>query len=293
MSAPFKVWLQAARPKTLPAAAAPVVVGTAMAVEAGGFHLLAALCALLGAVLIQVGTNYINDYYDFLEGSDTGERKGPVRATQMGLVTPAMTRAAAAVAFALAAVLGLYLISRGGWPILVIGLLSIVSGVLYTAGRYSLAYLGIADAFVIVFFGPVAVGGTYYVQALNINPTVIAAGFAPGLLSAAILLVNNVRDIAEDRTANKRTLVVRLGRSTGVALYVACVVVAALIPAGLYLATGEHPWALLSLLILPLAVPVVGKLSRTTNPSTLNPLLGATARLLILYSLLFSVGWNL
>lgn len=287
------MWIQAARPKTLPAAVAPVVVGTAMAIEAGGFQLPAAFCALAGAILIQVGTNYINDYYDFLKGADTRERKGPVRATQMGLVTPGTTLAAAVIVFGLAMACGLYLVVRGGWPVVAIGLLSIFSGVLYTAGRYSLAYLGVADLFVIFFFGPVAVGGTYYVQALDINASVLAAGFAPGLLSAAILLVNNLRDIVEDRKANKKTLVVRFGRNFGVGLYVACVTVAALIPAALYLATGEHAWAMASLLILPLSFPVAGKLARTINPSSLNPLLGATGRILILYSLIFSIGWNL
>lgn len=285
--------MQTARPKTLWAAVAPVVIGTAMAVEAREFHGLAAFCALGGAVLIQVGTNYSNDYYDLSKGADTGERKGPIRATQMGLVTSGATLRAAAITFGLAMVCGLYLVWRGGWPVLLIGVLSIVSGVLYTAGRYSLAYLGLADAFVVVFFGPVAVGGTYYVQALEVSAPVIVAGFAPGLLSAAVLLVNNVRDIAEDRSAGKRTLVVRLGRTVGVRLHAVCIVGAALIPVALYVATGEHPWSLAALVVLPLAAPVVRGLARIHNPRALNPLLGATSRLLLVYAIAFSVGWNL
>ena len=289
----IRIWTLAARPKTLWAAVVPVVVGTAMAVDAGGFHALSAFFALLGALLIQVGTNYINDYYDFLKGADTVSRKGPVRALQSGLVSAETTRRAAALVFALAVVDGLYLVLRGGWPVLLIGLLSIAAGVLYTAGRYSLAYLGLADVFVVLFFGPVAVGGTYYVQTLGINPVVLFAALGPGLLSAAILLVNNVRDIDEDRRANKKTLVVRLGRKTGVALYALCAGVAALVPVILYVATGEHPWAIAALVILPLAVPVVRALATSKDPAALNPMLGATSRLLLIYGLLFSIGWLL
>ncbi|HMB91527.1 MAG TPA: 1,4-dihydroxy-2-naphthoate polyprenyltransferase [Rhodothermales bacterium] len=290
---PSKIWLLAARPKTLGAAIAPVLMGTAMAWAAGGFHALAAVCALLGAMFIQIGTNFSNDYSDFLKGADTEERKGPLRVTQAGLVTPEAMKRATVIVFAMAVVAGAYLIWRGGWPILLIGVLSILSGLLYTVGRYSLAYLGLADLFVLVFFGPVAVGGTYYVQTLMINMVVIMVGFAAGLLSVAILLVNNIRDVEEDRAANKKTLVVRAGRSFGVGLYVACVLVAVLIPIGLYLFTGQHPWAMTVVLILPLAWPIVRKLRHECNAMALNPLLGATGRLLLLYSLLFSIGWML
>jgi 1,4-dihydroxy-2-naphthoate octaprenyltransferase len=277
----------------LGAAIAPVLMGTAMAWEAGGFHALAAGCALLGAILIQIGTNFSNDYSDFLKGADTEDRKGPLRVTQAGLVTPEAMKRATIIVFVLAVLAGSYLIWRGGWPILLIGVLSILSGLLYTVGRYSLAYLGLADLFVLVFFGPVAVGGTYYVQTLSINEVVIIAGIAAGLLSVAILLVNNIRDVDEDRAANKKTLVVRAGRSFGVGLYMVCVLVAVLIPAGLYLYTGRHPWAMAVVLILPLAWPIVRKLRHEHDVRALNPLLGATGRLLLLYSLLFSIGWML
>jgi len=287
------VWMAAVRPKTLGAAVAPVLMGTAMAWEAGHFHALAALCALLGALLIQVGTNFSNDYADFARGADTGARKGPLRVTQAGLVTPATMRRATAGVFALAFLVGLYLVWRGGWPILVVGLLSILSGVLYTAGRYALAYLGIADLFVLVFFGPVAVGGTYYVQALTVDAPVLVAGLAPGLLSMAILLVNNIRDVEEDRQAGKRTLIVRLGKAFGVGLYVFCTVAAVLIPAGLYAATKAHPWAMTVVLAGLLAAPIVRRLRTEPDPAKLNPLLGATGRMLLVYSLVFSVGWVL
>jgi 1,4-dihydroxy-2-naphthoate octaprenyltransferase len=293
------VWVQAARPKTLPAAVAPVVVGIALAVEAAAFHALAAACALLGAVFIQVGTNYANDYHDFVQGADTADRKGPTRVTAAGLVTPTATRNAAVVAFALAVAAGTYLMIRGGWPIVAIGVASLLCGWLYTAGRYSLAYLGIADLFVLVFFGPVAVAGTYYVQAVDqpaalaLLPVVIAAGLGPGLLATAILLVNNIRDVDEDRVADKRTLIVRFGRGFGVRSYAVCIAVAALVPVALWLWTGGGALAMTAALILPLALPTVRRLRDERDARRLNPLLGATARLLLVYSVLFSLGWVL
>ena len=288
---PLAIWTAAARPKTLGAAVAPVLVGTAMAWEAGGFHALAALCALLGALLIQIGTNFSNDYADFVKGADTGARKGPMRVTQAGLVAPATMKRATVLVFALAFVVGLYLIWRGGWPILVIGVLSILSGVFYTVGRYSLAYLVLADLFVLVFFGPVAVGGTYYVQALEITAVVLLVGLAPGLLATAILLVNNIRDVEEDRQAGKKTLVVRLGKPFGIGLYGFCVVVAVLIPLWLFLITGQHPWAIAVMLVVLFALPILHELLTEPDPVALNPLLGATGRLLLIYSVLFSIGW--
>lgn len=289
----IRTWLTATRPKTLWAAVAPVLVGVAMAVEAGVAHAGAAVLAMLGAVLIQIGTNFYNDYADFEKGADTADRKGPLRVVQAGLVTPAAMKRATVLVFALAVAAGGYLMWRGGWPIVLIGVLSILFGVWYTAGRYSLAYLGIADLFVLLFFGPVAVGGTYYVQALAVPPLVLVAGLAPGLLAVAILLVNNIRDVDEDRVAGKRTLIVRLGRPAGLRLYIGCVLAAALVPVLLVALPGGRWGGLLALGIVPLAVPVVRKLQRVTDPLAYNPLLGATARLLLVYSVLFSAGWLL
>lgn len=292
-------WCLAARPKTLGAAAAPVVVGTAMAVEAGAAHAPSAAVALLCAVLIQIGTNFSNDYLDFVQGADSAARQGPTRATQAGLISVSTMRRATALAFALAFALGLYLVYRGGWPVLLIGVVSIAMGVLYTAGRYSLAYLGLGDLAVLVFFGPVAVGGTYYVQAvgqpaaLALLPRVLVAGLAPGLLATAILVVNNLRDVEEDRAASKKTLVVRFGRPFGVALYAVCIAGAALVPVALFALTREHPWAMAALVLVPAAWPVLRTLRRAEQPAALNPLLGRTAQLLLAYSVLFSVGWNL
>ena len=291
-----RVWLQAARPKTLGAAVAPVLVGTGMAVEGGAWHPLSALLALAGAVLIQVGVNYHNDYADYVQGADTDDRVGPLRVTQAGLVDPSTMRRTTILVFALAVLSGGYLIVRGGWPILVVGLASIGAAVWYTAGRYSLAALGLADLFVFVFFGPVAVGGTYYVQALSLPTEVIVAGAGPGLLSIGILLVNNVRDVAQDRQADKRTLVVRFGRRFGVIAYGVCVVGALVLPVGLAAGVGAvdpHPWAALPLVLVPLAVRPIRVLAKTTDPKALNPLLGATGRILVLWAVLFTIGWNL
>ena len=292
----LRVWLWAARPKTLGAAVAPVLVGTGMAVEAGVWHPLSAGLALMGAVLIQIGVNYHNDYADYVQGADTEDRVGPLRVTQAGLVAPETMRRATIFVFGLAVVSGLYLIVRGGWPILVVGLASISAAIWYTAGRYSLAALGLADLFVFVFFGPVAVGGTYFVQALSVPRDVLVAGGGPGLLSIAILLVNNVRDVAQDREAGKRTIVVRFGRRFGVAAYGICVMGALVLPA--VLAIGPYgmdprPWAALPLALLPLAIRSTRTMAATTDPKRLNPLLGATGRILLLWAILFSIGWNL
>lgn len=290
------IWFLAARPKTLWAAVAPVLLGTALALEAGAFHVPSAFCALLAAVLIQIGTNFSNDYHDFVKGADTEHRKGPTRVTQAGLIQPGAVRRAAVVAFTLAFVAGIYLIYRGGWPILVVGLLSILFGVLYTAGRYSLAYLGLADLFVFVFFGPVAVAGTYYVQALDVTPMHVLIGMGPGFLSTAILLVNNVRDVDEDRAAGKKTLVVRWSREAGVALYWACVggaAVVALLAAVDPLGYQSHWGALAALLVFPMGVRYARRLGSAVDPKELNPLLGATSKMLLLYCVLFGAGWLL
>ncbi len=288
-----EVWWLAARPKTLWAAIAPVLMGTALAVEASGFHLPALLAALGCAVLIQIGTNLSNDYADFVRGADTSERKGPLRVTQAGLIRPETVRRAAAVVFLVAFILGVYLIVRGGWPVLLIGVLSIASGVLYTTGPYALAYMGLADLFVLVFFGPVAVGGTMYVQALRVSPEALIAGFGAGALSVAILLANNIRDIEEDRRAGKKTLVVRRGRSFGVGLYGGCLLLAALMPVLLWIGYGGSGWALAASAAVPFGLPLLGTLGRSRDPGRLNPVLGKTARLLLVYSVLFSIGWNL
>lgn len=290
---PVRTWIQAARPKTLAAALAPVVVGTGMAVEAGGGHVIAAVFTVLSAMLIQVGVNYHNDYLDYVQGTDTEERMGPLRVTQAGLVEPQTMRRATIGVFCAAIGCGGYLIYRGGWPILGIGAASIATALWYTAGPYSLARLGLADVAVFVFFGPVAVAGTYYVQALSCPPEVVVAGAGPGLLSVGILLVNNVRDVPTDREAGKRTLVVRFGRRFGVILYAVCLGGAVCLPTILVWWTGSHEWSLLTFVLTPFVVGAVRTLSRTADPERLNMLLARTGQLLAVWALLFSTGWIL
>ena len=285
------VWLHAARPKTLPAGSAPVVIGTAMAFEAGRLHIPSALCALAGSLLILIGANLANDYFDHAKGADAPGRLGPVRATQAGLIAPpAMLRATAAM-FLLACVPGLYIVWRGGWPFIIVGLLSILCGLLYTAGPYPLGYLGLGDLFVLVFFGPVAVGGTYYVQAYALTRDVLLAGLASGLLSVAILTVNNLRDVDQDRLARKMTLPVRFGRTFARAEYVLALAAAILaVPAIL---SARHPAVLLAMLAALPAVPTLRTVVTTTDGPALNNALASTGKILLVFSILFSIGWIL
>jgi len=289
------VWIEASRPKTLWAAVAPVVLGISAAVAGGVFHPLAAALALTGAVLIQVGTNYFNDYADFLKGADAVDRTGPRRVVQAGLISPQAMLRATALVFTLAVGSGVYLMMRGGWPIALIGFGSILFGILYTGGRFSLAYRGVADLFVLIFFGPVAVAGTYYVQGLSWPLDIWLAGMGPGLMSVSILLVNNIRDVREDERAGKRTLVVRLGRQAGLMLYAGCQGLAFAVPVVLVLFFSVTPYVLLSFLALPLSISLTRRLlaSPVDAGPALNPLLAATARNLLVYSLLFSAGWLL
>jgi 1,4-dihydroxy-2-naphthoate octaprenyltransferase len=283
------IFFEAARPRTLPAAIAPVLLGVAVAISEGGFHLVAALCAICGALAIKVGTDYANDYFDFKNGADTEERVGPRRATQAGLVAPSTMRAAFIIAFAVAVLFGTYLVWRGGWPVVVIGVLSVLSGVLYTGGPKPLGYLGLGDVFVLVFFGPVAVAGTVYVQTLQLSWPAVVVGLSPGLLSTAILVVNNLRDRHTDIGANKKTLAVRFGPRFVRGEYLFCVVVGLALPIVVGVQQG-HIAALLVLLAIPKTVTTTRAVWTTDGPA-LNPLLGKTAQLLLLTTVLTVVGW--
>lgn len=287
------VWVTAARPKTLAAAVVPVAVGSALAWTDGRFHLAAAACALVAAGLIQIGTNLANDLFDFLKGADTAERVGPVRVTAAGWVAPGTMKAATALTFGLAFLAGLYLVWRGGWPILAVGLVSIALGILYTATRYALAYTGLADVVVFVFFGPVAVAGTYYVQALDVTTASVAAGIAPGLLATALLVVNNLRDWREDAQADKRTLIVRFGEPFGRALLLGCVLGAALTPPLVVALSGGAGWGALVAVLVAVPGLRAWQRARHLEGRALLPVLGETARLLALYGALFVPGWLL
>jgi 1,4-dihydroxy-2-naphthoate octaprenyltransferase len=282
-------WALATRPKTLVAGVVPVAVGTALAYRAGAFQWLPALAALVGALFIQVGTNLVNDYFDFKRGADTSERLGPARATQQGWLSPAAVFTGAMVCFGLAFLVGLYLVWVAGWPLVVIGLTSLAAGYAYTGGPFPLAYNGLGDVFVLVFFGFVAVGGTYFVQAGTVTPAVLLAAVPVGLLGVALLAVNNTRDEPTDRAAGKRTLVVRFGTGFGRAEWAVCVAVSALVPVGLWLAGLATPWVLLSWLSLPLAI-APGRLVFTHSGAVLNEALAATAKLQLVFGILFAVG---
>ena len=285
----LRTWLLAARPKTLTAAVVPVVVGTGLALGQGMAVLWPALAALAGAVLIQIGTNLTNDYYDFRKGADTHERVGPTRVTQSGLIAPQTVLAAGAGCFALATLVGVALVARGGWPFVVIGLASILAGWAYTGGPYPLGYHGLGDLFVMVFFGLVAVPGTFYAQALRLVPAVWPAAVAVGATGTMILVVNNLRDLETDAKAGKHTLVVRFGRGFGRAEYVTLLVLALVMPVAM-VALGWARWpVLLALLASPLAWPPLSRVLRTTG-TALNPALGTTARFQAAFGLLLSLG---
>jgi len=284
-----RAWALAIRPKTLPAALAPVLVGVAVAVEAGGFRAGPALAAALGAILLQVGSNLANDVYDFERGADREDRLGPLRVTQAGLLTPGQVRAGMAVTFGLALLVGIYLASVGGWPVVAIGLASIAAAVAYTAGPFPLGYNGLGDLFVMLFFGFVAVGGTVWVQMRALPAATWPSALAVGALVTAILVVNNVRDVEQDRASGKHTLPVQFGREWGVREYAALLVVAYLVPAGMVLAGLAGPAVLVVLVTLPLASRLSRSLSRDRG-ALLNRTLAGTARLALLWSVLFSAG---
>jgi 1,4-dihydroxy-2-naphthoate octaprenyltransferase len=289
----LKIWIMASRPKTLPAAVAPVLIGSAMAYADGCFSPLIAAATLLGALFIQIGTNFANDYFDFVHGTDTDQRLGPTRVTQAGLVSLRGMRWATVISFLIAALFGLFLVYCGGWPILVIGIFSIVCGVFYTAGPFPLGYIGLGDVLVLIFFGFVAVGGTYYVQTRTINAAVLIAGAGPGLLSTAILAVNNLRDRETDRATGKHTLAVRFGVRFARYEYLLSILITACLPIVLCGLTHDHYATLVSMPVLLLSLPSIRSVFHEEVGPQLNHVLGKTGRVLFLYSMAFSVGWIL
>jgi len=287
------MWWEAARPKTLWAAVSPVLIGIAIAFHYEKVHVLAAVLAFLGAILIQIGTNFYNDLADFQKGADSETRKGPRRLVQAGMISQQAMRVATVLTFGMAVVSGIYLMIRGGYPIVAIGIASILFGLLYTGGKYSLAYLGIADLFVLAFFGPIAVAGTFYVQALDWPMVVWLAGLSPGLLAVAILLVNNIRDREQDALAGKRTLIVRFGRSVGLRLYSTAIVLCFVVVVVQVALHGVTAFTLLSFLSLPAMVKAARSLGNIPDERSqeMNPILAQTAKNLLLFSILYSVGW--
>lgn len=286
------VWLTAIRPRTFPASLAPVLLGGAIAAHDHLFHTLSFAVTLFSALFIQIGTNLANDYYDFKKGADSPARVGPVRVTQAGWLTPAQVRLGYRLSFAVAFTLGMYLVARGGLSIVLIGLSSILFGILYTGGPAPLGYTGLADLFVFVYFGPVAVAGTYLVQAQRWSLASLIAGIAPGLLSVAILTANNLRDIASDTLAGKKTLSVRFGRNFGRWEYFLAVMIALLVPLVFFVSRGAMVF-LLPQLLLPVAFMLSLKIFQEREPQVLIRVLEQTGQLLLAHAILFSLGWLL
>lgn len=286
----WAAWIMAARPATLPVGVVPVAVGAAVAWAAtGGLRPLPVALALVCSLLLQVGTNLANDVFDAEKGADTAERLGPTRATQSGLLSARQVRRAMIAVFALATAGGAVLAALAGWPIVAIGALSIVAGVLYTGGPWPLGYHGLGDVFVMLFFGFAAVAGTAFAATGSVPPLAWGAALPVGALATAVLVVNNVRDRATDRLAGKRTLAVRFGRRFGVAEYALLVALALATPVALVALGLARPTALVSLLVLPWALHLVRAVARTDGRA-MNPLLGSTARLLLAHGALFSLG---
>lgn len=283
------VWLQAIRPKTLAAGAVPVIIGVGLAYRDGVGRLLPALAAFAGSLFIQIGTNLANDYYDFKRGADTSQRVGPVRVTQNGLIPPASVLAAALLSFAAAFAVGLYLVAVGGWPIALLGTVSLICGFGYTGGPAPLAYAGLGDLFVLAFFGFGAVAGTYFVQAGALTPAVTWAAIPAGTLAAAILVVNNLRDEETDAKAGKRTLVVRWGALAGKIEYCAMLAAAFAAPLAMWMMGVARAWPLLSWLSAPFALMPLRRVLYQRG-AALNPALGATARLELVFGILFALG---
>jgi 1,4-dihydroxy-2-naphthoate octaprenyltransferase len=289
-AAPNRVatWIGAARLRTLPAAVVPVVVGTACAAACSGTALGPALAALGGSLAIQIGTNFANDVFDAERGADGPDRIGPLRAVSAGLITPRAMKRAMIAAFGIATLLGVYLVAVAGWPVIAIGIASVISGIAYTGGPWPLGYHGLGDLFVMVFFGFVAVCGTVFVQLGSVPCLAIAAAVPVGALATAILVVNNVRDRATDVRAGKRTLAVRFGRRAALVEYALLLGLAYAVPIGLA-ATGR-PWAGLPLLSAPLAIVRLRAVIAAADGPTFNRCLAATAQLLLLHGALFAAG---
>jgi 1,4-dihydroxy-2-naphthoate octaprenyltransferase len=286
----LRIWLMAARPRTLPAAIAPVLVGTSLAIERGVFHPVSFLAALLGSIFIQVGTNLANDYSDARRGADTDDRLGPVRVTAGGLAPPRQVLLATYITFGMAVLCGVYLVIVAGPELLLVGVASILAGVTYTGGPKPYGYEGLGELFVFLFFGVVAVVGSYYVQIQELPWQAFVLSVPVGLLAAAILVVNNVRDLETDRRAGKRTLAVRLGRERTRVLFAAIVggaFLAAVVP---WIAGSLTLWLILSWLAVPLAVPVIRIVSDRTDGPSLNRALAETGKLQLAFCVLLSAG---
>lgn len=285
----FDAWILASRPRTLLAAAVPVIVGTSIAIHNNKLRTDAALVALLCSMLIQIGTNFANDLFDFIHGTDKKDRVGPQRAVASGLISINEMKIGTAVIFGISFFLGLYLVYIGGWFILLIGIISILAGLAYTAGPLPLAYNGLGDVAAFLFFGLVGTVGTYYVQALEVNPIVFWASIPVGALITNILVVNNYRDREEDQSNGKRTLAVLLGEKFTRLQYTAFMILSYAILFVVYFTFRKSVFVFLPILSLPVSINLI-KMIYTLKGSNLNKTLELTAKLSALYGLLFAIG---
>lgn len=287
---PWRAWAIAIRPRTLPAAVAPVLVGASLALSDDVFAAMPAVAALLCALLLQIGSNLANDYFDYVKGTDVAGRKGPTRVAQSGLIALPQLRRGMAIAFALAAITGLYLVAVAGWPILILGIASMIAALVYSGGPVPIGYHGLGDLFVFLFFGLAAVAGTYYVQALTLGWRVLAAAVPVGALTTAILVVNNLRDVDTDRATGKRTLAVIVGAHGTRAEYVGLMVMAYAAPVLFWLGGWSTAWVLLPWATLPLAARLVRTIYTASEGTILNRALARTANLDLVFSMLFALG---
>ncbi|MBC8505802.1 MAG: 1,4-dihydroxy-2-naphthoate polyprenyltransferase [Anaerolineales bacterium] len=285
----FDAWILAIRPKTLPAAASPVVIGSALAFVDGKFDFWPALTALLGSLLLQIISNVANDLFDFKRGADAGERLGPTRVTQAGLLTSDQVQRGLMILIGLTVLIGIYLVIHAGWLILVLGVVAIISAVAYTGGPFPLAYHGLGDLFVFVFFGLAATAGTYFVQVGTVSSAAWWMACSIGLLIVAILIVNNLRDIESDRAAGKRTLAVRFGVHISRLEYAFCIFGAYAIPMVTWALGLTSFWGLVVFLSIPMAWRCVRVVNIETG-GALNKVLAGTGRLGLVFALLFSFG---
>jgi 1,4-dihydroxy-2-naphthoate octaprenyltransferase len=292
----FALWVSTTRPKTLFAALSPVAIGASMVLVHQPLHIGVLMATLGVAICIQIGTNFCNDVFDHRQGADTEKRQGPLRGLHSGRISLRAMTVATVLCFGIAALLSALLVARGGFPIVVLAVVSILSGVFYTAGRYSLAYTGLADLFVVVFFGPVAVGGTYYLQRPEAGwppLEVLLAGLGSGLIATALLTVNNLRDVDEDRESRKLTLAVRFGRGFSRMEYTLCTLTALVMPVIAAAVAGRGWYAATVLLLLPWVIRAIRRVRTGTTGAELNPVLGITGLTLLRYALIFAVTWPL
>jgi 1,4-dihydroxy-2-naphthoate octaprenyltransferase len=285
----FQTWVLASRPKTLPAAVSPVIIGSAVAFAEGGFRFLPALAAFLGALLLQIGANLANDVFDFEKGADQRNRLGPLRVTQAGLLSPSEVKTGMWLTFVLAGLCGIYMTLVSGWFIVLIGLLAILAAIAYSGGPFPYGYRGLGEFFVFVFFGFAAVCGTYYAQIGYISQLAVLSSIPVGLLIVSILVVNNVRDFESDKAANKRTLAVRFGLDWAKQEFVVVVILAFVITILLVITDLATPWLLLTWLSLPLVFSTSSSILNQRG-KILNKTLAETGKLTLYFSLFYAIG---